>query len=333
MSATTFYYSDGSISTSSDATLNNTSYLVPIGYELVRVDVGTSCTSLDNFCFLDCSALTSITLPSSVTSLGTSCFLNCSKLTSITIPSTVTSLGDYCFRGTILSAFTMDNQNNLTSCGTNLFFNVTTLSSATFYLTQNYNALGPTAKNTLYPQISDKTSNITYDANPSCFNEGTKILTYNGYIAIENLRSGELVKTYKHGYRKIDLIGKGPMVNNPDVWHASMYKMEKTDENGLVEDLIVTGGHAVLTDTLEDEYVALTKGRFGTILKIDDKYLLLASLSKDFKQIKTNDFYTYYHLCLENNGDDDERFGIWANGVLTETPSKKQFIGHNYQLL
>jgi hypothetical protein len=226
----------------------------------------------------------------------------------------------------------MDNQNNFTSCGTDIFLYGSSTINYKFYNTANSSQLKAGAT-TMLGQAKPATKIVTYDANPSCFNEGTKILTYNGYIAIENLRSGDLVKTYKHGYRKIDLIGKGPMVNNPDVWHASMYKMEKTDENGLVEDLIVTGGHAVLTDTLEDEYVALTKGRFGTILKIDDKYLLLASLSKDFKQIKTNDFYTYYHLCLENNGDDDERFGIWANGVLTETPSKKQFIGHNYQLL
>ena len=29
---------------------------------------------------------------------------------------------------------------------------------------------------------------------------------------------------------------------------------------------------------------------------------------------------------LENNGDNNERFGVWANGILTETPSKNQLI-------
>ena len=56
-------------------------------------------TSLDASCFLNCSGLTSITIPSSVTSLGKSCFDGCSGLTSITIPSSVTSLGNGCFKG------------------------------------------------------------------------------------------------------------------------------------------------------------------------------------------------------------------------------------------
>ena len=46
-------------------------------------------------------------------------------------------------------------------------------------------------------------------------------------------------------------------------------------------------------------------------------------MSKDFIKMENNNTYTYYHLVLENEGDNDLRFGIWANGVLTETPSKK----------
>ena len=58
-------------------------------------------TSLGDYCFIYCSSLTSITIPSSVTSLGEYCFEQCSSLTSITIPSSVTSLGTCCFSGCI----------------------------------------------------------------------------------------------------------------------------------------------------------------------------------------------------------------------------------------
>jgi hypothetical protein len=176
-------------------------------------------------------------------------------------------------------------------------------------------------------------------ADPSCFNEGTKILSLNKnfeeeYIPIENLRKGDLIKSYKHGYRKIDLIGKNPMFNNPTVWHECMYKMEKTAENGLIEDLIVTGGHGILVDTIDCAEAEKENNKiFGKPIQVDDKYLLLVSLCKDFVKLEDTNLYTYYHFILENNGNDEERFGIWANGILTETPSKNHFITHKYTLL
>jgi hypothetical protein len=74
------------------------------------------------------------------------------------------------------------------------------------------------------------------------------------------------------------------------------------------------------------EYHAENEVRFkGPTPKIDDKFLLLCFLTKDFTQLIDTNEYTYYHLCLENNGSNNERFGIWANGILTETISKNQF--------
>jgi hypothetical protein len=168
-------------------------------------------------------------------------------------------------------------------------------------------------------------------SDPSCFNEGTKILCLNKdfveeYRPIENLRKGDLVKSYKHGYRKIDLIGKNPMFNNPNVWDKCMYKMEKSD-------LIVTGGHAILVDTIDSPEQEENNNRLGNPIQIDDKQLLLASVSKDFVKLEDTNLYIYYHFILENNGDDEERFGVWANGILTETPSKTNFNNHNYTLI
>jgi hypothetical protein len=173
---------------------------------------------------------------------------------------------------------------------------------------------------------------------PSCFNEGTKILCLNNqfqdeYIPIQNLRKGNMVKTYKHGYRKIELIGKNPMFNNTNIWYACMFKMTKSETNNLIDDLIVTGGHSVLVDDLGDYKDENDKLFFGSTPMIDDKYLLLCGISKDFVKINNNNLFTYYHFILENNGNDDERFGVWANGILTETPSKNLFMNHKYILL
>ena len=54
-------------------------------------------TNLNDYCFRDCSGLTSVVIPDSVTSLGTNCFWDCSGLTSVVIPDSVTSLGTGCF--------------------------------------------------------------------------------------------------------------------------------------------------------------------------------------------------------------------------------------------
>ena len=327
-SDTTFTYADGTSSTSSDTTLTRFSYYNYKKSILVGVDFGQNVTSLGDFCFTDCTSLTSITIPSSVTNIGHFCFQSCFNLTSITIPSSVTSLGYTCFNNcTSLTSVIFDDQSKLINIGMDTFRDCPTM-NVTYYLTADYNALSNTSKSlqTQFPSASQ----FSYFSGASCFNKGTKILCLNKnleeeYIPIENLRKGDLVKSYKHGYRKIELIGKNLMINNPDKWYECMYKMEKTETNGLTEDLIITGWHSILVDDLK-EYKEENDKIFGETLEIDDKYLLLSSVSTDFIKLENTNVYTYYHFILENNGNDDERFGVWANGILTETSSKNLFI-------
>jgi hypothetical protein len=175
-------------------------------------------------------------------------------------------------------------------------------------------------------------SNRLFKSNPAfCFNKGTKILCLNTelvdeYLTVENLQEGDFVKTFKHGYRKIIKTIAGKLYNNPKQWNMCMYKMTKTDSNGLLEDLIVTGGHSILVDSITEEqqakYDEMGISDFSKVT-IDGKRLLLSCVSEQFAPMPDNEMYTYYHLLLENNDDDEERFGIWANGILTETPNEK----------
>jgi hypothetical protein len=38
--------------------------------------------------------------------------------------------------------------------------------------------------------------------------------------------------------------------------------------------------------------------------------------------------YTYYHFYLENDGDKSKKYGIWANGILSETTFESDFVKH-----
>lgn len=184
-------------------------------------------------------------------------------------------------------------------------------------------------------EFNYKVMTAPWNPAPICFNKGTKILCLNSnneeeYKPIELLKYGDLVKTYNHDYKKLFLIGCGHFINDKNIYSKCMYQMEKTNDNGLIDDLIVTGGHSILVDSL-DEFEESTKAYFnGENVKIDDKFLHVAANCPKFKQLEDKNMYTYYHFILENDGDNNKRFGVYANGILTETPSYNQFIQHEF---
>jgi hypothetical protein len=271
----------------------------------------------------------------SVIGIATGAFANCTVITQVDI-STVAVIEPQAFYNCYsLTTVTIENPSSITTITTDSFTDVGAPdgSSITFYLTNNISDLSPT-----WQTISTYYALQIANPNPACFNEGTKILCLNEYneekyIPIEKLRPGDFVKTYKHGYKKIDLIGKNVMKNNPNNSIGCMYEMKKTNDNGLTEDLIVTGGHSILVNDLLEYKEENDKKFHGITPKIDDKYTLLASVSNDFVKLNNRDIYTYYHFILETNGNDDQRFGVWANGILTEIPSKNIFIKYKLILI
>jgi hypothetical protein len=165
---------------------------------------------------------------------------------------------------------------------------------------------------------------------PTCFDESTEILSLNNnfeevYVPISELKNGSLVKTFKHGYRKIIFILKHTFINDVNNIRSTMYILPKNEN--MTKDLIVTGGHSILVDSIdEDEYNENFKTLGNEDKKIDEKFLLLSSVSKKFKRLENSDKYNVYHFILEDDGDTSLQFGVWANGILTETISKENLI-------
>lgn len=80
---------------------------------------GKTVTSIGDWAFGSCYALTSITIPDSVTSIGNMAFDYCEALTSITIPNSVTHIGDSAFSYCALTSITIPS--SVTSIGASAF--------------------------------------------------------------------------------------------------------------------------------------------------------------------------------------------------------------------
>jgi hypothetical protein len=160
---------------------------------------------------------------------------------------------------------------------------------------------------------------------PPCFKSDSKILTDKGYIPIQDLRKGDLVKTLLHDYKPVDMIGKR------DIYHPAskerikdqLYKCSQTEYPEIFEDLILTGCHSILVDVFtskEQRYnvVELTGDTYVT----DKKYRLPACADEKASVYEIPGSYTIYHLALENDNY-HSNYGIYANGLLVETCSKR----------
>jgi hypothetical protein len=161
----------------------------------------------------------------------------------------------------------------------------------------------------------------------ACFEKNTKILCLKDneevYVTISELKKGDFIKTYKHGFKKLDLISNGTFKNNTMDPLRCMYKYKNKIDG--YDNLVVTGGHSILVDKLQDDVVEQQQ-KINFNSKVEDKQLCLSAFCKDFEQVTTNEKFTYYHIALENE-DKDGKYGIWVNGgILTETCERAYFL-------
>lgn len=158
-------------------------------------------------------------------------------------------------------------------------------------------------------------SSITIDPPPSpdptpvpCFLEGTKILTNNGYIPIEKLRIGDLVKTVNNDFRKIYSIGYKTLYNNPKN-NNCIYHYSKSNNTLLLDDLFITGLHSTLIKEPKIVGSGFTK-------KIDGYYKLPANADPRASKWNYTGEITIWHIALGN-----KEYGIFANRMLVESIS------------
>lgn len=166
-----------------------------------------------------------------------------------------------------------------------------------------------------------------YNSNIPCFLSGTTILCcINGndtYVPIENIRKGMRVKTLKHGYMPVDLIGYSRLYNNGSRLRNKHQIYVCTPENypELLEPLYITGCHSILVNTLTESQRNIIVDTYGRVFVTDSKYRLEAYLDPRAKPWSSVGLYKIWHIALENTND-KVNYGIYANGLLVESICK-----------
>jgi hypothetical protein len=177
----------------------------------------------------------------------------------------------------------------------------------------------------------DSLENVTYAFSLSplngivCFKEGSLILTPKGYRPIQDLRKGDLVETYKHGMVTINMIGRREIhhVACKERIKDQLYVCRKERYPELTEDLVLTGSHSILVDRFADqEERSAVVETLGEIYITDGKARLPACVDLRAAVYEQEGTYTIYHIALDHH-DYFMNYGVYANGLLVETCSKR----------
>ncbi len=108
---------------------------------LTAVSIPQSVTSVGTYAFNSCDALESITIPAGVNTIGDNAFFNCAKLESITIPAGVKTIGNSVFSGCeSLKSITIPA--GVTSIVNHAFSNCVALKNVTFEANSKLESIG-----------------------------------------------------------------------------------------------------------------------------------------------------------------------------------------------
>ena len=158
-----------------------------------------------------------------------------------------------------------------------------------------------------------------------CFKKDSCILTNKGYKKIQHLKRGDLVKTFRHGFVPVFMVGKKDIHHSPTLERSKnhLYKCAPEHYPELADDLVLTGCHSILVDDyVDEEQLDKTIQVNGDVYVTEGKYRLPVCADRRASIYEHAGKYTVYHVALEND-DYYMNYGIYANGLLVESTSKR----------
>ncbi|MEM9716731.1 MAG: Hint domain-containing protein [Pseudomonadota bacterium] len=133
-----------------------------------------------------------------------------------------------------------------------------------------------------------------------CFCEGSKILTADGYVPVEDLQVGDMVETVDNGLQPIRWIGHKSVSGSGDYAPIRISKQVFGSE----DDLYVSPLHRIL----------LTDPKLGIYFDSDEMLVPAKYLVNETSVTRApQDRVVYYHFLF------DQHEVVWANGVKAES--------------
>jgi photosystem II stability/assembly factor-like uncharacterized protein len=158
-----------------------------------------------------------------------------------------------------------------TNFGDSVLFNTTNSGTSWTYSTTLFGNTINSVSLSNINGIAGTSNGIYYTSSPLCYESNTLILVLENevevYKKVSELKVGDLVKTYKQGYKKINLLRS--FTYKPLNRNNELNLLYKHKENGV----ILTAGHSILVDELtEQEKLNNKKFRFSQT--IEDKKVI-----------------------------------------------------------
>ena len=134
---------------------------------------------------------------------------------------------------------------------------------------------------------------------------------------MEELRKGDLIE---HGFLPIDMIGKREIVHEASVKRIKD-QLYRCNHDDVFDELVITGCHSILVEDFfsEEQREKTMEYNKGRVFITDNHYAFLDDRTSVYEPAGT---YTIYHFALENE-DYYMNYGVYANGLLVETCSKR----------
>ena len=185
-----------------------------------------------------------------------------------------------------------------------------------------YDASAFTARNTL---VNSDTWTIVDSGH--CVHETTDFLCFcpitntKKYINIKEIKEGYLVQTYNDNYVGVKSIVKNSCFNSKEPIKYKFYVMKKEQRDILTHDLLITGKHCLLYDTITEKQHKKMRATGIEQLKVYGKHKLCSIYDYAFEGKTDETIEDVYTMVLESD-DHDKVFGVYVNGgVLIETCS------------